>query len=202
MAKYTRYVATDFGPPSEAEIVAPTYYTQEAGETTANYVADPAPVHDRPKRRKNTALWVAAPIALVAVTGVALWAASSPDETGERTSEPAAEATLASAPAPTDPADELAMTEPTVPVDVAEAEPIPVSSPTPAPTTPTPPTPSTCASCARCCMPRRPSACRSRCARCCWRRSRCGWRLPSWSTPAQGGLSSRCPGPCSRRLAR
>ena len=112
MAKYTRYVATDFGATNPVE---PTIYTSSEtiapASTTSDYVVDPAPVHTRPAKRRNTALWVAAPLALAAVAGAAFWASSGPDEAGE-TTEPRAEAQLASAPAPADGADELAPSEP------------------------------------------------------------------------------------------
>jgi hypothetical protein len=140
MAKYTRYTPMDFGGATVAEPAPstnsiPAYEDRGVRTTTVSSspAEEPTPVYTTAApRRKNTALWVAAPLALLAVGGLALWAGSGSDDAGERETAAAESSTLAATDADAEtvlPADAA-----TVPVEVAEAEPAPLPAATPLPT--------------------------------------------------------------------
>lgn len=135
MAKYTRYVPTDFGsaPVGESTPAATTTYVEPAAGTSSivDTPAEPSPVYTRAEpKRSNKGLLIAAPIALLAIVGGLLWASSGDDAAETETAGVA------------EPADEVAANagetsipvEETVPVEVAEAEAAPLPAATPLPT--------------------------------------------------------------------
>lgn len=123
MAKYTRYVATDFGsdPVVHTPVEEPrTFAAPEAATmTTYSDSAEPATERTYTRKRSNPALW-AAPLALLAALGVGYWALSDRDGDAETQTAAAEQLQVAQAEpaAATPPAVEPVVAEP------VEAEPL------------------------------------------------------------------------------